>query len=211
MKKNVIGISLACVLVNTSCAVAPTEIQPTKVSEAVTLQYEILKSPLFSEVLRELERENAIDWERRTASVADDLSSYPTYTEWALSKFKKEGPYKKEDIGFWRKWNPWSSTTAATVTCGNSMRLNKWQLNRSVLAIANTLIHERNHSFCLTHPDDQTRTTNKCDFSYVSGDLAESILAFSRGDTQHKLKGPMCPALCKALEARGMPHACNET
>lgn len=179
------------------------------VSESVALQQEVLANPLFAEILRELEQGNGIEWSRRTGSVEEDLAMYSSNTEWAISKFETEGSYTVEQVGFWWKWNPGSSTTAATVTCGETTRLNRWRLDRNTLAITNTLIHERNHSFCLTHPDDQTRPTNKCDFSYISGDLAESLLVASHGEANHVMSSPMCPSLCAVLEDRDLPHGCK--
>ena len=202
-------ILVALVIVVAGCSATGTNNFPPKISDAVAMQHTALSNSLFTEILKELENKGAIEWDGRIAPIKDDISSHSNPTEWAIEKFESDGFYKIENIGFWWTWNPWSSTTAATVPNTNSTRLNKWRLDRETIAIANTLVHERNHSFGLIHPIDQTRPTNMCDFSYVSGDLAESILVSIHKPLDYKLSKPMCPALCKSLENREMPHSCE--
>jgi hypothetical protein len=194
----------------TGCATTTVTDQYPQVNEAIALQKEAINDPLFKEILTELESKNAIDWkDNRTSSVKEDLSAYTTNLAWALEQFSVRGPYTNDSVYLWRKWNPLSSTTAVTTTCDNSTKLNKWKLSRDNLAIANTLVHERGHSFCLTHPT-QDRHTNQCDFAYISGDLAESILAHKRGLKHRNFIVPMCLELCNSLKSRGMPHGCSE-
>jgi hypothetical protein len=94
------------------------------------LQNIAINDPVLNEVLRGLEGKGAIDWDNRLYTVLSDVSGYSPPTECAINVFQSKGPYQQSNIGFWRKWNHWSSTTAATVPHNNSTRLNKWRLNR---------------------------------------------------------------------------------
>lgn len=200
---------LVCIALITGCAATQVTDEYPKVQDAIVLQTEVVNDPLFTEILTELESNGAINWDdNRTGSVKEDLNQYPSNLAWALEQFSTRGPYSQNDVFLWRKWNPWSSTTAVTNACGNSTKLNKWKLDRDKLKIANTLVHERGHSFCLTHPS-QDRTTNQCDFTYISGDLAEAILIHRQNLKTREFDKPMCPALCASLEARGMLHGCK--
>lgn len=200
---------MTLVIIITGCTTTGTKNFPSKVSDAVAMQKSALSNPLFKEILRELESKSAIEWDKRTPTNMEEISIHSTPTEWLLYKFENDGPYSEEEIRFWWKWNPWSSTTAKTTPNTNTTTLNKWRLDRKTIAIANTLIHERNHSFGLIHPRDQTRSSNKCDFSYISGDLAESILVSMHNLDTYQLSKPMCQALCTSLKNRKMPHSCD--
>jgi hypothetical protein len=194
---------------STGCGTTLVNKSYPDVIEAISLQRKAVNDPLFVEVLNEMESKRAIDWDQnRTHSVKENLTSYSSNVEWALEQFSTRGLYTTSSVYLWRKWNPWSSTTAITNACGPNTKLNKWKLGRDSFSIANTLIHERGHSFCLTHPS-QDRPTNKCDFNYVSGDLALSILAHKHGLKHQNFTTPMCPALCESLKSRDMPQGCQ--
>ncbi len=205
---------LVCIALITGCSATQVTDEYPKIQDAIVLQAEVVNDPLFTEVLTELESNGAINWgDNRTTSVHEDLSQYPSNLAWALEQFSILGPYSQNDVFLWRKWNPKSDTIASTLSCTedkkfNTTKLNKWTLDRDVLKIANTLVHEKGHSFCLTHPS-QDRTTNQCDFTYISGDLAEAILVHRQNLKTREFDEPMCPALCASLEARGMLHGCK--
>lgn len=177
-------------------------IKNEKVQSAIYLQSEVINDPLFSKLLIELENEDKIDWQKgSTSQLKENLEDYQNRAYWLLDMFKKRGGYDSSSVSIWRKWNPWSSTTAVTNTCGNSTKLNKWKLKRDKFSIVNTLIHERVHSFCLTHPNEQTRELNKCDISYIAGDLAEILLLKKNGIKKRIMDKPICQALVEKVES----------
>lgn len=177
--------------------------------EAIKLQGEIVSAPIFKEVLRELESSGEIIWKGRTKLVKEDLSAYSSNTEWAIERFEKDGVYTSEQIKFFAQLFGRKKTKAKTIPCNFVTKLNRNGLKeKKSFAVLRTLIHERSHSFCQKHKT-QKRKVNMCDFSYVSGDLAESILVSLHGDESYKLPKPMCPALCNSLAKRGMSHSCD--
>lgn len=183
-----------------SC-VSTKGIKNEKVKSAIYLQQEIIDDSLFSKILVELEKEGSIDWqEGSTSKVKENFNDYQNRAYWVLEMFQSKGSYDSSSVYLWRKWNPWSATTAVTNPCGNSTKLNKWNLKRDKYSIANTLIHERLHSFCLVHPDEQTREKNKCDISYIAGDLAEVLILKKNGIERRELNKPICPALAEKIE-----------
>lgn len=188
-------ITLCIGLLASGCATTKG-VSNAKISESIELQNRAISDPLFGKILRDLEMSGDVDWqEGSTSQIKEDLSKYTTKTEWLLSQFQENGAYPAEGVSLWRKWNPFSSTNAATFTCGDATKLNKWRLDRDKYSWVNTLVHERVHSFCLIHPEDQTRDTNKCDISYLSGDLAEIILIHRDGIDNREFEEPRCPAL----------------
>jgi hypothetical protein len=167
------------------------------VKEAIDLQTDVVNDPLFNKILKELESEKAIEWnEGRTNFVKEKLSDYISNVDWLIEKYNTEGAYPSNSVFLWRKWNPFSSTTAVTTQCVETTKLNKWKLNRDKYSILNTLIHERVHSFCLVHPSgQQTRQANMCDASYVAGDLAEILILYRKGIKERTMDKPICPKL----------------
>jgi|GEM_PF-1484701 len=171
------------------------------VSMAMNMQATIIADPLFTKILTEMASSGQIDWSEGRADYIDDIHDYPSKIDWLLANYQNKGGYDKESVLLWRKWNPLSSTTAVTNTCGETTKLNKWKLKRDEFSIANTLIHERVHSFCVVHPEGkQTRAENMCDASYVAGDLAEVIALYRAGIKERKMDKPICPGLVKKIE-----------
>ena len=184
------------------CAVSSEFANIKSVDNAILLQHQVLKDSLFVKILLEIENENGINWdEGRTEDIKEDLTQYQNNTEWLITKFKNDGFYNASSIRLWRKWNPFSSTTAVTKRCVDGTKLNKWKLRRDKYSILNTLIHERTHSFCVKHPDgQQTRNYNQCDIAYISGDLAEILMLRKYGVKRRKMNKPICPSLIEKIE-----------
>lgn len=172
------------------------------VKNAIDLQKDVINNPLFKKILLELEASNDIDWsEGRTNFIKENLSDYQSNTHWLIEKYETKGVYDENSVFLWRKFNPWSSTTAVTTQCVEKTKLNKWKLKRDKYSILNTLIHERVHSFCQVHPNGkQTREANVCDASYVAGDLAEVLILKKMGIKEREMNKPICPALKKKIE-----------
>ncbi|MFC7443696.1 hypothetical protein C7H62_0237 [Mesoflavibacter sp. HG96] len=172
------------------------------VKKAINLQDEVIKNPLFKKIILELEATNDIDWsEGRTNFIKEDIAEYKSYTHWLIEKYESKGVYDENSVFLWRKFNPFSSTTAVTTQCVETTKLNKWKLKRDEYSILNTLIHERVHSFCQVHPNGkQTRDANVCDASYVAGDLAEILVLNQMGIKERVMNKPICPALKKKVE-----------
>lgn len=196
--KNLYLILIAILLF--SC-VTTKGVKNQTVKEAIELQSDVVNDPLFNKILKELESDGAIDWnEGRTNFVNENLSDYKSNIDWLIEKYKSEGAYPSNSVFLWRKWNPFSSTTAVTTQCVETTKLNKWKLNRDKYSILNTLIHERVHSFCLVHPSGkQTRQANMCDASYIVGDLAEILILYRKGVKERKMDKPICPKLIEKI------------
>lgn len=190
---------LLCILLF-GCATTK-EIENLAVGKAISLQQDVLNDPLFEKILTELDVAGEIDWSHgRTSKIDAQLPKYNSKIAWLLSRYKNDGGFSKDSVLLWRKYNPWSSTTAVTGTCARKTKLNKWKLKRDEFSIVNTLIHERVHSFCLIHAEEsQTRKDNQCDASYIAGDLAEILILYRKGVKERVMEGPICPALLKAV------------
>ena len=201
MKNFYIQISLILVILVFQGCKTSKGTENSIVRQAIILQSEVIHDPLFYKILMELESEGTVDWQPSAFSrVEKDLNQRSNNTKWILDKYMGEGGYNENTVLLWRKWNPWSSTTAVTNTCGKTTKLNKWKLDRDKYSIVNTLIHERAHSFCLIHPELQTRDANKCDISYLAGDLSEILALKQNGINSRKMDKPLCPALVEKIK-----------
>ena len=181
--------------------------QSALVSDAIKLQNEAIASPEFAEILASLDRTNKIKWEEPLIASANlEATSFPSKTAWLISKFANPGLFQTADVRPWRKWNPFSSTTATTTPGQPYTRLNLWRLKRTNISVANTLIHERVHSFGQKHANGQSKPGNECDAAYVAGDLAESLLLQRAGMQTEMLKTEACSALCAdpVFKAKGL-------
>lgn len=202
MKKYIIFLFVIVFLV--SCAVSKSE-QKDKVTNAIKLQKTIMEDELFIKILKDLEQSNSINWsENRTQYVSTlELSKFDNKVDWLLNEYKTKGVFSKDSVFLWRKWNPLSNTTAVTSRCKHTTKLNKWKLKRSEYSIANTLIHERVHSFCLIHPN-QKRSGNECDPAYIVGDLAQIIILYRKGKLEIAMNKPLCSELKNKINELGL-------
>ncbi|REG87438.1 hypothetical protein [Winogradskyella sediminis] len=190
---------LVFVLVIQSCAVTKGAENITVV-EAVKMQQAVLDDDLFYKIIKEMEQENRIDWSngRLDHVNADELSNYNDNASWLIDQYKTIGGYKIDEVFLWRKWNPFSRTTAVTTKCVKSTRLNKHNLDRTKYSILNTLIHERVHSFCVIHPKQNSKG-QECDPSYVIGDLAHMLALYRDGKDLRAFENDLCPGLKSKL------------
>jgi hypothetical protein len=195
---------IAILLVGTlsSCA-RFSQNQSATVESAIGLQSEVLIVSDFWEILANLENQGAIKWDAPLIPAAESESlAFPNRTAWLIAKFKAEGPFQRSQIKPWRKWNPFSSTTASTAAGTPRTRLNLWRLDRTSISIANTLFHERVHGFGQVHAHGQTKNGNQCDAAYVVGDLAEYLLVERGQIAGSEGKVTACAALCSELTVR---------
>lgn len=204
MRRALAAAPVLWVLVLTGCATPTPTFQP-RIADAVRLQDAVIADPLFREVFMELDQAGAVIWEAEslTVSAAGDASRHPSPTRWLLDRYADRGGFALGVVSTWRKWNPWSSTNAATVPGRDATRLNSWNLGPDGQAIAPTLIHERVHSFGQVHAHGQYKQPNQCDAAYIAGDLAEALLA--RSSARPVTEPHVCPALCEALRRRNLP------
>ncbi|WP_156172162.1 hypothetical protein [Aurantiacibacter gangjinensis] len=176
------------------------------ISPAMEMQADAISDPRFAEILTELDAEGSIVWENRLTDAADaEADLYSSRIGWLLAKYDEAGGLPSSKLRAWRKWNPFSRTTAAYNPSNGEVSLNLWRFTADEFALLNTFVHEQNHSFGLIHDASQTRINNMCDAGYLAGDLAEAILRTSSSEsgssTPHT---PVCPALRAALERRSM-------
>lgn len=177
---------------------------------AIPLQSFALGDPRFESILSELDANNDIIWDQRlNDAAAQEASSYPNKVSWLIYKYRTEGALPRQHLKAYTKWWwPWSSTTAVASYGTDTVKLNLLKFNENEFVLANTFIHERNHKFGLIHKG-QTRKANNCDPGYLSGDLGEALIRSSKGDISASPHIPVCPALCSALEKRGLWSACE--
>lgn len=200
-----ISCLLAAMAALAACSFSPA--QEVDLESAISRQSEALVDARFAEIMRELEARSEIEWrDRLDATAQAEAAAYPSPTEWLLARFAAEGGLSRAQLRAWRKWNPFSSTTAST-TPHLVTRLNLWNLSTDRFTLANTLTHERTHFFGVVHPRSQRRAANMCDPAYVAGGLAEALLASRSGSPRRRAKH-ICPALCAALVRRGLWSPC---
>jgi|KBSMisStaDraftv2_1062788.scaffolds.fasta_scaffold148297_4 hypothetical protein len=122
-----------------------------------------------------------------------------------IARYAEDGLFRSDQVQPWRPWGMmFSSATASTAPGSATTGLNVWKLDRRVPAVANTLVHERAHSFGFLHRCGETRAANLCDVAYVAGDLAEAL-------SSHSCPGePVCPALAAELQKRGLVKDCPQ-
>ena len=185
----------------------------TAIEDAIALQDRAIEAPLFAEILTELEAEDAIVWpgDSLKGEREDRLAAAPNETAWLLTRFEDRGGFKEREIGPWRRWTPAYERQAKTEPCEEALRLNKWMASQSPYRLANVLVNNRVRAFC--YRDSETtydRSSQMCDPAFVSGDLAEALVAHFDGRLRHDFTaGKMCPALCDALAERGIRSACD--
>ena len=192
-----------------SCTAFNTE-QEKSIRSAVALQPKALGDSRFKEIMRELDSAGQIVWSGRLNDAAlKEASAFPDKLTWMLHRYQIDGGLARSNLAGFTKWYwPWSKTTAVFVPQTELVKLNLLKFNKNEYALANTFVHERNHMFGLLHIQ-QDRPSNKCDPGYLSGDLAEALVRDTNGDKSSSPHTPVCPALCKALEQRGIWSACK--
>lgn len=197
MRKFLLLLLLCQILLG--CAITKGTTNPN-VKKAIELQQLVINDPLFEKILIELEESGNIHWgEERTEFIKEKLADNRLNSDWLISNYKKKGGFNKDSVFLWRKYNPFSSTTAVTNPCVDQTKLNKWTLTDDEYSLLNTLIHERVHSFCQIHTEEQTRNANQCDASYIAGDLAEALILHKMGFKEREMDKPICPALLKKI------------
>jgi hypothetical protein len=194
----------------TSCASFQAQ-HENYIASAIELQSTALSDPLFAGILLELHEAGDVIWdERLTEEAKAEAGAFDNKIIWLLGKYESSGGLDRVNLKPWRKWiPPWSATTAKFNPNNGIVSLNLNRFNKDQFALANTFIHEKNHSFGLIHDSTQSRIGNQCDAGYLAGDLAEAILRSSVGNTGTTPHAPSCPALCGALEERGLWSACD--
>jgi hypothetical protein len=207
--KHFIKLSIL-VLLSHSCATKKGADFPIIVTSA-NMQQAVIGNDLFFKILREMEEEKSIDWSKnRLSSVsAEELAGYDNNASWLIDKYQTKGVYSIDEIFVWRKFNPFSPTTAVTSKCINTTKLNQRKLDRTKYSVLNTLIHERVHSFCTGHPS-QKRKGNECDPAYVAGDLAQILTMYRDNQDLSMFKKKLCPGLESKLIAYNILKPTNE-
>lgn len=179
------------------------------VSDAHAIGTRTVGDPLFREIVLELSSAGGIDWSgERARHFPAEARVAPD--EWLLEQFAAHGLFHVDSIRPWAKLlPPWSHTKATSYACGPTVKLNVLRLRRSEYSVANTLVHERVHSFCQIHPESQERPPNVCDAAYVYGELAEIIARYRSGEETVTPTEEPCPSLCAALLRRGITARCS--
>jgi hypothetical protein len=176
------------------------------IDNALALQERVVGAPAFAEILTAVERRGGITWDESIADCAKaDAAAYPDKVAWIVARFRRDRGFASENVRAWRKWNPWSKTTASTLPCAASTRLNLWRLPRLVASVTGTLLHERTHSFGIVHANGQTTAANLCDVANITGVVAEAML----DPDAIGARQPICPALCDVLTERKVLRVCN--
>lgn len=176
----------------------------------------IVADPVFRAVARQMEEEEQIHWtEDKLELIPDGARSRPT--AWLLARFEKEGGHRLEELSPERYGG--TEITAVTRPCGPYdpvcrpiTRVNVEILRadsgvdpeRTVHALANTLVHERVHAFGQKHGRSQARAPNRCDAAYVLGDIAETLLRHRAEGAPVVPRQTLCLGLQHRLRARGV-------
>jgi hypothetical protein len=175
-----------------------------KLDSALAMAQRITADTLFTQILTRLGSRKGIRWEK-----SDNLSAIPQQhhadpTRFMLLEYRTRGHYALTDLEPASFKKP--SVTASTAPCGSSSNISVKRLDRTMRAIAATMIHERAHTFCHKHYsnniDDQR---NRCDFAYIASDLAVAIDQF-RALGSHPIPLPYgpCQKLLDELVATGL-------
>jgi len=188
------------------------------IAAALHEQDSVLADPLLEEIVRDADRRR-----RQSNPSSGGVPVLPVGCEgfplpgtgspgldWLFAQFRTRGGQTRETIGSYRPPWPWSHAVAQTAApCVLRVEFSDRRDHSDPVSVANTLIHERVHSFGHAHAHGNKRSPNACDAAYVMGDAAEAILAHRRRLADYDFDAPMCQALCDALNARGMPHGCR--
>ena len=182
-----------------------TPAQQALLMDAIAWAEIVTADTSFRAIVREMEAAGEIAWGwKRRRLLPSGARQAPT--AWLVDRFTTEGHYALEEIGVSQASYP--PTTAVTTacnpldpTCALETDISPRYVTSTAAipgALANTLVHERVHSFGQQHGWSQKRGPNKCDAAYVMGDLAESLL-------RHRTDGaPIIPreTLCRSLQRR---------
>ena len=132
---------------------------------------------------------------------------------WLLGRFETEGNYRVTDVhvGTSFSYPPTTAVTTACVPFSNTCALQThvspvWVTRTTGMsnALANTLVHERVHSYGQMHGWSQKSGPNRCDAAYVMGDLAESLLRRREEGAPIVPRGALCRSLRRRLVERGI-------
>jgi hypothetical protein len=186
-----------------------TPAQAARVSQAVQRTNVIVTDSTFVAVMRDLEANRRISWRGKSLELLPrDARALPA--SWLLARFAREGNYTMAQIGARNFPDP--LTTASTAPCDPADTACALETDlgiqyveeATVDAIANTLVHERVHSFGQKHARGQSRKRNLCDASYIMGDLAEALLRYRDTGAAVTPREDLCPALHDRLERDGI-------
>ncbi len=185
-----------CIAIGITSCIHRVNLEDTEVKEAIKLQESVINDPLFFKILKELDDNGSIKWQTDSDKFIPDLyGTEASKIDWFINKFENEGGFSQDSVYLWRKWNPWSSTTAVTNYGENQTKLNIWNIDRDKYSILNTLIHERVHTFSFIHPKSQNRADNYEDLAYIAGDLAEILALHNDGVKERNMNKPISHGL----------------
>ncbi|HEU0299886.1 MAG TPA: hypothetical protein VFR37_10535 [Longimicrobium sp.] len=182
------------------------------ITDAVRRANSITSDTTFVAVLREMEIAREIDWGRRRRRLIP-RSAQSAPTAWLVGRFATEGNYRVSDVGVGTTFSypPTTAVTTACIpfstTCALVTHVSPAWVTRTsqmINALANTLVHERVHSYGQMHGLSQKRGPNMCDAAYVIGDLAESLLRRRDEGAPIVPRQVLCRKLRRRLVARGV-------
>ncbi|GAB5521356.1 MAG: hypothetical protein RhofKO_36070 [Rhodothermales bacterium] len=175
------------------------------IEDAIHLSNATVADSLYGAIILEMAEADEIAWGRkRTRRMPRRARRHPT--RWLLQQIQANGVLDLADLRAWKKHAP---IAALTSPCEPNTQLNLLQLDRDVFALAGTLVHERTHALCVTHPESQKRLDNLCDAAYIFGDLTETLARHRDADARLRIRRPLCPALCQRLYDADVVFACT--
>lgn len=182
-----------------------TASQELLIEDAIALSNATVADSLFGSIVLHMGEADEIAWGRqRVRRMPARARTQPT--RWLLNEIQTNGVL---DLGDLRPWKKHAPIAALTSPCEPNTQLNLLQLDRDVFALAGTLVHERTHALCVTHPRSQKRLDNICDPAYVFGDLTETLARHRDADARLRVLRPLCPALCQRLYDADVVFACT--
>ncbi|MEM6646252.1 MAG: hypothetical protein AAF730_08360 [Bacteroidota bacterium] len=182
-----------------------TASQEVLIEDAIQLSNVTVADSLYGAIVLLMAEAGEIAWGRqRIGRMPRRARTQPT--RWLLEQIQTNGVVDADDLQAWKKHAP---IAALTSPCEPTTQLNMLQLDRDVFALAGTLVHERTHALCVTHPRSQKRLDNLCDPAYVFGDLTETLARHRDADARLRVLRPLCPALCQRLYDADVVFACT--
>jgi hypothetical protein len=186
-----------------------TPSQRALLAEAIAQANRITSDTAFLTILREMEVSGEIEWGRKRRRLLPRAARRAPIA-WLLNRFEAEGNYGSDDIGVSEvSYPPTTAVTTACIpfspSCALITEISPSYVTATTTmknALANTLVHERVHSFGQQHGWSQARGPNMCDAAYVVGDLAESLLRSRDEGTSIVPRQALCGKLHRRLVAR---------
>lgn len=144
--RHVIGLAgLLCAHAPVMAQQGLSKSQAKHLREAHAIAESVLRDTLFQEVIRRMDSSGAIVWDPARLSYLP-VQGRMRPTAWVLEQFTTRGLFHLDSIS--ATWSPVAGI-GNTVGGAERSKFSRWKFEKDPFSLANTIVHERTHTFCV--------------------------------------------------------------